>query len=46
MESPDRPDELPPGWLDDTSDWTPMPRRTEITAKNREMLAIALQHIG
>jgi acetoin utilization protein AcuC len=38
--------ELPLTWLDDTSSWVPMPRRTEITAKNKATLALALQHIG
>lgn len=41
-----RPAELPRTWLDDTSLWTPMPRRAEITTKNREVLEIALQHLG
>lgn len=42
---PNRPTELPQTWLDDTSLWTPMPRRAEITAKNKAMLELALQHI-
>lgn len=38
--------ELPQTWLDNISSWIPMPRRTEITAKNKATLALALQHIG
>ncbi|MBO9600484.1 MAG: acetoin utilization protein AcuC, partial [Cohnella sp.] len=45
LTSPHRPDQLPRTWLDDTSTWTPMPRRQEITDKNRAMLEIALQHL-
>lgn len=41
-----RPAELPRTWLDDTGSWTPMPRREEIEARNREVLRIALQHLG
>jgi len=37
---------LPATWLDDAEAWTPMPRRQEITEKNRKNLEIALQHIG
>jgi acetoin utilization protein AcuC len=37
---------LPNTWLDDAASWTPMPRRMEITAKNKAMLELALQHIG
>jgi acetoin utilization protein AcuC len=40
------PPQLPNTWLDDFSQIVPMPRRDEITAKNREVLDIALQHIG
>lgn len=40
------PVQLPDTWLDDTSRWTPMPRRSEITANNRKMLELALQHLG
>ncbi|RUS48345.1 acetoin utilization protein AcuC [Cohnella sp. AR92] len=40
------PSELPANWLDDSSSWTPMPRRSEITAKNKEVLEVALQHLG
>ncbi|USB34579.1 acetoin utilization protein AcuC [Paenibacillus sp. YPG26] len=36
---------LPSEWLDDLSRWEAMPRRDEITAKNRETLAVALQTI-
>lgn len=45
LQSPHRPDQLPSTWLDDTSTWTPMPRRQEITDKNKAMLEIALQHL-
>ncbi|MBQ4897399.1 acetoin utilization protein AcuC [Paenibacillus sp. Marseille-P2973] len=34
---------LPTEWLDDLSRWEGIPRRDEITAKNRENLAVALQ---
>ena len=34
---------LPTHWLDDLSHWSDIPRRAEITAKNRETLAVALQ---
>ncbi|MEF2964582.1 acetoin utilization protein AcuC [Paenibacillus sp. M1] len=34
---------LPSRWLDDLTRWEAMPRRAEITAKNRESLAVALQ---
>ncbi|MCC3372960.1 acetoin utilization protein AcuC [Cohnella sp. REN36] len=44
--SPHRPADLPRTWLDDTAAWAPMPRRAEIAAKNREVLALALQHLG
>jgi len=37
---------LPTTWLDDTASWEPMPRRTEITAKNKANLELSLQHIG
>jgi acetoin utilization protein AcuC len=40
-----KPDQLPRTWLDDISTWTPMPRRSEITNKNKAMLELALQHI-
>ncbi|WP_230986868.1 acetoin utilization protein AcuC [Cohnella fermenti] len=46
LDSPRRPSELPGNWLDDTGLWTPMPRRSEIAAKNKEVLDIALQHLG
>ncbi|QYR23664.1 acetoin utilization protein AcuC [Paenibacillus sp. sptzw28] len=39
------PDELPTHWLDDTSDWPPIPRRSEIEARNRQTTAIAVQDI-
>lgn len=44
--SPNMPSLLPQTWLDETSSWVPMPRRTEISTKNKAMLALALQHIG
>lgn len=34
---------LPTTWLDDISHWEGIPRREEITAKNRETLAVAMQ---
>ncbi|WP_256761551.1 acetoin utilization protein AcuC [Cohnella sp. WQ 127256] len=37
---------LPSTWLDDVASWTPMPRREEITRKNKLNLELALQHIG
>ncbi|WP_310735612.1 acetoin utilization protein AcuC [Cohnella herbarum] len=37
---------LPKTWLDDVASWTPMPRRKEISEKNKANLEIALQHIG
>jgi acetoin utilization protein AcuC len=45
FQSPNKPSPLPLTWLDDTSSWTPMPRKTEITDKNKKMLELALQHI-
>ncbi|WP_019636086.1 acetoin utilization protein AcuC [Paenibacillus fonticola] len=35
--------DLPHEWLDDLTHWEGIPRRAEITAKNRESLAVALQ---
>ncbi len=35
---------LPLTWLDDPVTWEAMPRRTEITAKNKEILQLALQY--
>ncbi|MFD0671855.1 acetoin utilization protein AcuC [Cohnella sp. GCM10027633] len=46
IDGPSRPRDLPGTWLDDVAAWTPMPRRTEITEKNKAMLDIALQHLG
>lgn len=46
LASPNRPADLPRTWLDDTSRWAPMPRRAEIVSKNREIVALALQHLG
>lgn len=40
---PQTPFQLPAAWLDDLSHWEGIPRRAEITAKNRENLAVALQ---
>jgi len=37
---------LPTTWLDDVESWIPMPRRAEITEKNKKNLELALQHIG
>ncbi|KIL35211.1 histone deacetylase [Cohnella kolymensis] len=45
VKSARRPAHLPATWLDDTAAWTPMPRREEITEKNRTMMDIALQHL-
>ncbi|WP_438446713.1 acetoin utilization protein AcuC [Gorillibacterium sp. sgz5001074] len=36
---------LPPTWLDPAGSWEPMPRRTEITEKNRRSLELALQYL-
>ncbi|TJY43287.1 acetoin utilization protein AcuC [Cohnella pontilimi] len=46
LTSEKRPALMPAAWLDDTSLWAPMPRRAEITEKNRKMLELALQHLG
>lgn len=48
LDHPNRPSELdlPRTWLDDIAAWEPMPRREEITEKNKVMLDIALQHLG
>lgn len=37
--------ELPRQWLDPVEGWEPMPRRQEITAKNRQTLELALQYL-
>ncbi|GIP20358.1 acetoin utilization protein AcuC [Paenibacillus sp. J22TS3] len=42
---PHAPVPLPASWLDDLSRWEMIPRRAEITAKNRDTLAVALQDI-
>ncbi|MCS7459415.1 acetoin utilization protein AcuC [Paenibacillus doosanensis] len=42
---PHSPVELPKTWLDDNS-WTPMPRRTEITAKNRQTKELAMLYLS
>lgn len=36
---------LPQHWLDPAGSWEPMPRRTEITARNRQTLEVALQFL-
>ncbi|AEI42449.1 acetoin utilization protein AcuC [Paenibacillus mucilaginosus] len=36
---------LPPTWLDPVHTWTPMPRRAEITAKNRQTKEIAMLYL-
>lgn len=45
IDSARRPAHLPDTWLDDSSTWTPMPRREEITSKNKAMMDLALQHL-
>ncbi|GIQ61470.1 acetoin utilization protein AcuC [Paenibacillus cisolokensis] len=42
---PHSPEPLPDRWLDDTSAWTPMPRRAEITAKNQATAGILVQDL-
>jgi acetoin utilization protein AcuC len=42
---PRSPVELPHYWLDDTSEWIPIPRRSEIEQKNRHNREIALMYI-
>lgn len=37
---------LPATWLDHVDDWTPAPRRQEITARNRHVKSLALMYIG
>ncbi|MEF3303941.1 acetoin utilization protein AcuC [Paenibacillus sp. GYB003] len=37
--------ELPPTWLDAVHEWTPMPRRDEITEKNRRTREISLMYV-
>ncbi|TYP72695.1 acetoin utilization protein AcuC [Paenibacillus methanolicus] len=39
------PETLPTHWLDEVDGWTPMPRRSEITERNRHTVQIALQHL-
>lgn len=46
LSSEKRPEHMPAAWLDDTSLWAPMPRRAEITEKNKKTLELALQHLG
>ncbi|WP_282941685.1 acetoin utilization protein AcuC [Paenibacillus sp. RC67] len=41
---PQSPVELPTTWLDNT-DWTPMPRRQEITTKNRQTTEVAILYL-
>ncbi|WP_183604472.1 acetoin utilization protein AcuC [Paenibacillus phyllosphaerae] len=38
-------DELPAQWLDQVEDWAPMPRRNEITARNRQAVQTAIQNL-
>ncbi|MDF2720474.1 MAG: histone deacetylase [Paenibacillus sp.] len=38
--------ELPTTWLDDVSQWTPMPRRQEITENNRRTREVALLYVS
>lgn len=40
---PQTPFKLPSYWLDDMTHWEGIPRQAEITAKNRETLAVAMQ---
>lgn len=42
---PRSPEELPETWLDDTSQWSPMPRRAEIEAKNRRAAELASMYL-
>ncbi len=37
--------ELPKTWLDNTKEWNTIPRRDEITAKNKQTLYAALQYL-
>jgi acetoin utilization protein AcuC len=39
------PDPLPATWLDPVESWTPIPRRKEITEKNRQTKEIALMYL-
>ncbi|WP_308634522.1 acetoin utilization protein AcuC [Paenibacillus silvisoli] len=39
------PDKLPTHWLDDTADWEPIPRRQEITTRNKQTADIVLQQL-
>ncbi|MCQ4085697.1 acetoin utilization protein AcuC [Saccharibacillus sp. JS10] len=43
--SPQSPEELPQTWLDDISEWTPMPRRAEIEAANRRSVELASMYL-
>ncbi|OPA78545.1 acetoin utilization protein AcuC [Paenibacillus selenitireducens] len=36
---------IPATWLDNLTDWEPMPRRSEISSNNRKMVDVALQYI-
>ncbi|TVY08709.1 acetoin utilization protein AcuC [Paenibacillus cremeus] len=42
---PHSPVELPAAWLDPTATWTPMPRRQEITLKNRQTKEAAMVYL-
>ncbi|HEY8528967.1 MAG TPA: acetoin utilization protein AcuC [Paenibacillaceae bacterium] len=46
FKSPRRPENMPAAWLDDTSRWQPILRRPLISAKNKDVLEVALQHVG
>src|SRR5690606_28495084 len=46
FKSPRRPGDMPAAWMDDTSRWQPIPRRPLIDAKNKDVLEVALQHVG
>jgi len=46
LKSPRRPNPMPAAWLDDMSRWQPIPRRPLISAKNKDVLEVALQHVG
>ncbi|SEM75158.1 acetoin utilization protein AcuC [Paenibacillus sp. OV219] len=41
--SANSPEELPTHWLDDSRLWQPIPRRSEIEARNREVAELAIQ---
>ncbi|WNQ13632.1 acetoin utilization protein AcuC [Paenibacillus aurantius] len=43
---PESPVELPPTWLDPVDCWTPMPRRIDITAKNKVTKELAMLYLN